>query len=65
MRDRRHDEALAEIFRTDPLYAAALLHEVERDGCEAELVVLLRQLELAFRRDGAQSPTSQGSGNNQ
>lgn len=65
MRDRRHDEVLAEIFRTDPLYAAALLHEVQRDGCEAELEVLLRQLALAFRRDGAELPPSLGLGNNQ
>lgn len=51
MRDRLHDEALAEIFRTDPLYVAALLREVQRDGCEAELEILLRQLNHAFDRE--------------
>ena len=48
MKDRLHDEVLAEIFRTDPLYGVALLREVQRDGCEAELKILLRQLIRAF-----------------
>ncbi len=48
MKDRLHDEVLAEIFRTDPLYGAALLREVQRDGSEAELNILSRQLIRAF-----------------
>ena len=53
MKDRLHDEVLAEIFRTDPLYGAALLREVQRDGCEAELRILLRQLIRAFGQETA------------
>ncbi len=46
--DRSHDEAMAELFRADPAYAAELLAEVRRDGDPAELRVLLRQLAAAF-----------------
>ncbi|KWS18232.1 MULTISPECIES: hypothetical protein [Pseudomonas syringae group] len=53
MKDRSHDEVLAEIFRTDPRYVAALLREVQRDGCEAELKIFLRQLNRAFSRETA------------
>lgn len=53
MKDRSHDEVMAEIFRTDPLYVAALLREVQRDGCEAELKIFFRQLSRAFSRETA------------
>lgn len=48
MRDRSHDEAMAELFQTDPSYAAELLAEVCRDGDADELAVLKRQLSVAF-----------------
>ncbi|WP_460159110.1 hypothetical protein [Pseudomonas sp. S1_H07] len=53
MKDRSHDEVLAEIFRTDPRYVAALLREVQRDGCEGELKIFLRQLNRAFSQETA------------
>lgn len=53
MKDRSHDEVLAQIFRAEPLYVAALLREVQRGGCEAELKIFLRQLNLAFGRETA------------
>ena len=53
MKDRSHDEVLAEIFRTDPRYVAALLRDVKRDGCEAELKIFLRQMNRAFSRETA------------
>ncbi|GFM82193.1 hypothetical protein PSCICN_28850 [Pseudomonas cichorii] len=53
MKDRSHDEVLAEIFRTEPLYVAALLREVQQGDCEAELKILLRQLSRAFSRGTA------------
>lgn len=44
MKDRSHDEAMAELFRADPAYAAELLAELVRDGDAEELVILGRQL---------------------
>nr|WP_095067070.1 hypothetical protein [Pseudomonas sp. Irchel 3A18] len=48
MRDRPHSEAMSEALRADPAYAAELLTHVLRDGSPAELVILLKQLILAF-----------------
>lgn len=48
MKDCSHDEAMAELFRTDPSYAVELLAEVVRDGNADELAVLERQLSIAF-----------------
>lgn len=48
MRDRSHDQAMAELFQTDPSYAAELLVEVIRDGNADELAILERQLPTAF-----------------
>lgn len=53
MKDRPHDEVLTEIFRADTFYGAALLREVQQDGCEAELQILLRQLSRAFSLETA------------
>lgn len=44
MKDRSHDEAMAELFRADPSYASELLAEVVRDGDMDELAILKRQL---------------------
>lgn len=44
MKDRCHDEAMAEVFRADPTYAIELHAEVCREGCAGELAVLTRQL---------------------
>ncbi|RMO12958.1 hypothetical protein ALQ47_04229 [Pseudomonas cichorii] len=48
MKDRSHDEAMAELFRADPAYAAELLAEVVCDGGAEELAILERQLSAAF-----------------
>ncbi len=48
MKDRSHDEAMAELFQADPPYAAALMVEVVRDGDADELAILERQLSAAF-----------------
>lgn len=48
MKDRSHDEAMAELFQNDPSYAAELLAEVVRDGDANEFAVLKRQLSVAF-----------------
>ncbi|QPO22699.1 hypothetical protein HXW90_25695 [Pseudomonas sp. Y39-6] len=48
MKDCTHDEAMVELFRTDPSYAVELLAEVVRDGNADELAILERQLLTAF-----------------
>ncbi|NVZ60963.1 transcriptional regulator [Pseudomonas gingeri] len=51
MKDRTHDEAMAEQFHADPDYAAELLIEVRRDGDSDELAILVRQMAKAFGQD--------------
>lgn len=48
MRDRSHDEAMAELFRQDPAYALELLNSILEDGEQAELLIALRQMAKAF-----------------
>jgi probable addiction module antidote protein len=48
MRDRTHDDAMAERFRDDPEYALELLNAILRDGDQAELLIALRQMAKAF-----------------
>jgi len=45
---RPWDEAAAESYRDDPAFALELLNDVLRDGRQDELLVLLRQLTIAF-----------------
>ncbi|MHA6231115.1 transcriptional regulator [Pseudomonas fluorescens group sp. PF-69] len=51
MKDRPHDDAMAEQFHADPAYAAELLTEVRRNGDSAELAILLRQIAKVFGQD--------------
>ncbi|AZF12468.1 hypothetical protein C4J93_4300 [Pseudomonas sp. R2-37-08W] len=55
MKDRSHDEAMAELFASCPDYAAELLTEVRRNGDPAELAILLRQIAKAFVPEVGQS----------
>ena len=48
MRDRAHDEAMAEMFRDDPGYAVQLLNSILEDGDQRELLITLRQMTKAF-----------------
>jgi len=48
MRDRTHDEAMAEQFRNDPAYAVELLNTILEDGEQGELLIVLRQMAKAF-----------------
>ncbi|MND33312.1 hypothetical protein D3C81_2166060 [compost metagenome] len=57
MKDRSHDEAMAELFQAAPSYAEDLLVEVIRDGNADELAILERQLLVAFASREA-NPTS-------
>ena len=53
VKDRLHDEAMAELFRDDPEFAAHYLDEILREGDQADLLVALRQLAQAFGGLGA------------
>ncbi|MGO8759589.1 MAG: DNA-binding protein [Terracidiphilus sp.] len=48
MRDRAHDEAMAEQLREDPAYAVELLNSILEDGDQSELLIVLRQMAKAF-----------------
>lgn len=48
MKDRSHDEAMADLFRDDPGYAAELLSIVLAEGDQEELVIVTRQMAKAF-----------------
>ncbi len=48
MKDREHDDAMAEMFRDDPAYAVLLLNSILQDGDQSELLVTLRQMTKAF-----------------
>ncbi|WP_284945092.1 DNA-binding protein [Acidisoma cladoniae] len=48
MKDRSHDDAMAELFHNDPAMAAATLDAIFADGDQGELLVTLRQMTKAF-----------------
>ena len=48
MKDRAHDEAMAELFKEDPAYALELLNSILEDGEQGELLIALRQMTKAF-----------------
>lgn len=48
MKDRSHDDAMAEYFQEDPAYAMKLLNAILADGDQAELLTILRQMTKAF-----------------
>lgn len=48
MKDRNHDEAMAEIYKNDPAYAFELLNSIFEDGDQGELLIALRQMTKAF-----------------
>jgi probable addiction module antidote protein len=48
MKDRDHDEAIAELFAQDPGFAVTYVNEVLKEGDQADLLIALRQLTSAF-----------------
>lgn len=48
MKDRSHDEAMAELFREDPAFATEYLNSVLEEGEQADLLIALRQMTKAF-----------------
>jgi DNA-binding phage protein len=47
MKDRSHEEAMVELFRDDPQFAADYLNDLLLDGGPADLLVALRQIAQA------------------
>ena len=47
MKDRSHEEAMVELFRDDPQFAADYLTQLLQDGEPADLLVALRQIAQA------------------
>ena len=48
MKTRMHDEAMADLYRRDPLLAVEVVNSILDDGDQAELLIVLRQLAQAF-----------------
>src|SRR5580698_4198000 len=48
MKDRNHDEAMAELFKKDSAYAVEMLNSILEDGEQGELLIALRQMTKAF-----------------
>ena len=48
VKDRSHDEAMVDLFRDDPSYAAELFSIVLEEGDPAELLIVFRQMTKAF-----------------
>lgn len=48
MKDRAHDDAMAELFREDPAFAMQYLNDVLEEGDQADLLIALRQMAKAF-----------------
>ncbi|MBS0316971.1 MAG: addiction module antidote protein [Proteobacteria bacterium] len=48
MKSRSHDDAMAEMYRRDPALALEVINGILADGDQAELLIVLRQMALAF-----------------
>ena len=48
MKDRSHDDAMAELFQNDPNFAAEYLNSLLEDGEQADLLIALRQMAKSF-----------------
>ena len=57
MRSRSHDEAMAELYRSDPALALDVINSILADGTQAELMTVLRLVAEAV--GGVQSVAEQ------
>jgi probable addiction module antidote protein len=48
MKNKPHDDAMAEVYRKDPAYAMQLLNAILEDGDQSEFLIALRQMAKAF-----------------
>lgn len=53
VRDRSHDEAMAEMFKEDPAFAVELMNSILGDGDQADLQIAFRQMDKAGLFDRA------------
>lgn len=48
MRSRHHDEAMAELYRSDPAFALEVINSILENGDQGELLTVLRHMAQAF-----------------
>jgi probable addiction module antidote protein len=48
MKDRNHDQAMAELYKEEPAYVLKLLNGILEDGEQGELLITLRQMTKVF-----------------
>ncbi len=48
MKDRSHDDAMADLFHDDPALAVELLNSILENGDQGEFMIALRQMAKAF-----------------
>ena len=48
MRSRPHDDAMAELYLNDPALAMDVVNSILKDGDQAALLIVLRQITQAF-----------------
>ncbi len=48
MRSRPHDDAMADLYQSDPAFALEVLNSILQDGDQGELLTVLRQMTQAF-----------------
>jgi probable addiction module antidote protein len=48
MRSRPNDKAMAELYRSDPVFALEVINGILEDGDQAELLTVLRHMAQAF-----------------
>lgn len=48
MKDKLHDDAMAELFQGDPNFTAEYLNSLLEDGEQADLLIALRQMAKSF-----------------
>ncbi|CAG2136184.1 hypothetical protein LMG26411_01208 [Cupriavidus numazuensis] len=48
MKSRSHDEAMAELYSSDPALALEVINGILANGDQAELLIVLRQMAQAF-----------------
>jgi probable addiction module antidote protein len=48
MKDKPHDDVMADAYRKDPAYALQLLNDILIDGDQSEFLIALRQMAKAF-----------------
>lgn len=48
MSTRDHDDAMAELYKNDPVFARQVINTILEEGDQGELLIVLRQMAKAF-----------------